>query len=148
MAKLLSFLLRDNAPRDDSRGQPMDSATVRRWLTERAYVNPSNLDCEHCVYYTEWGVPWQILRAVRWKQRPPFWRRFLLLLFFLVSFAKTGSGHAQENYRIAQKNLRRRFGQDNAAEMGNFSRFYLLSKDGSVPVRKTPLLSHFYAILY
>ena len=80
MAKLLSFLLRDNAPRDDSRGQPMDSATVRRWLTERAYVNPSNLDCEHCVYYTEWGVPWQILRAVRRKQRPPFWHRFLLLL--------------------------------------------------------------------
>ena len=50
MAKLLSFLVRDNAPRDDGdgSGQPMDSATVRRWLTERAYVNPSNLNCDRC----------------------------------------------------------------------------------------------------
>jgi CubicO group peptidase (beta-lactamase class C family) len=86
MAKLLSFLLRDNAPRDDANGsgQPMDSATVRRWLTERAYVNPSDLNCPHCAYYTEWGIPWQNLRV-------------------------------------------------NNELMGNFSRFYLLSKDGSVP---------------
>ena len=50
MAKLLSFLVRDNAPREDrdGSGQPMDSATVRRWLTERAYVNPSNLNCDRC----------------------------------------------------------------------------------------------------
>ncbi len=86
MAKLLSFLLRDNVARDDAdgSGQPMDSATVRRWLTERAYLNPSDLDCSHCAYYTDWGIPWQNLRV-------------------------------------------------NNEMMGNFSRFYLLSKDGSVP---------------
>ena len=58
---------------------------MRRWLTERAYVNPSNLDISRGAYYTEWGIPWQILRCV------------------------------------------------NTEEMANFSRFYLLSKDGSVP---------------
>ena len=65
MAKLLSFLLRDGAARNDTAGagQPLDSATVRRWLHDRTLVNPSNLDCTNCIYYTEWGAPWQNLRA-------------------------------------------------------------------------------------
>lgn len=65
MAKLLSFLVRDGAARNDAIGaaQPLDSATVRRWLHDRTLVNPSNLDCSNCIFYTEWGAPWQTLRA-------------------------------------------------------------------------------------
>ena len=65
MAKMSSFLLRDGAARDDSpgSGQPMDSASVRRWLTDRVKVNPSNLHCSNCIEYTEWGAPWHIMRG-------------------------------------------------------------------------------------
>jgi CubicO group peptidase (beta-lactamase class C family) len=89
MAKLLSFLLRDGAARDDrtGSGQPMDAATVRRWVRDRVQVNPSNLNCSECAYYTEWGVPWQILRAE----------------------------------------------MDSDDRMAGFSRFNLISKDGSIP---------------
>lgn len=40
----------------------MDHHAGRRWLSDRVLVNPSNLNCTECAYYTEWGVPWQILR--------------------------------------------------------------------------------------
>lgn len=66
MGKFLSFLLRsEGATRDDSKGsnQPLDSATVRRWLSDRVLINPSNLNCSDCVLYTDWGVPWQNLRV-------------------------------------------------------------------------------------
>ena len=38
-----SFLLRDGAARDDAAAQPLDSATVRRWLRDRVQVNPSSV---------------------------------------------------------------------------------------------------------
>eukprot|EP01050_Picozoa_sp_SAG11_P021691 SAG11_NODE_3913_length_2151_cov_2.068226_1_plen_451_part_10 len=63
MARLLSFLLRDGAARDDTRAQPLDSATTRRWLHDRVLSNPSNLACENCIEFTEWGETWHIMRA-------------------------------------------------------------------------------------
>jgi hypothetical protein len=90
MGKFLSFLLRaQGAVRDDtpSANQPLDAATVRRWLGDRVMINPSNLNCTHCMYYTSWGVPWQNLRAE----------------------------------------------MSSDPRMSGFSRYSLLSKDGSVP---------------
>lgn len=83
MSKLLSFLLRDGASRGP--GQPLDSATVRSWLNTRAWQNPSVVP--EGIWFTEWGVPWQVLTA----------------------------------------NL------PGVASLGDFSRFYLVSKDGSIP---------------
>ena len=83
MAKVLSFLLRDGAMRGS--GQPLDSATVRSWLNTRVWQNPSTLP--DGIWYTDWGVPWQILTA----------------------------------------NL------EGVPALSNFSRYYLISKDGSIP---------------
>ena len=83
MAKFMSFMLRDGAARDDNKAQPLDSATTRRWLTDRVLVNPTNLACSNCIEFTEWGAPWHTMRA-------------------------------------------------NMANMGNFSRFHLMIKDGGI----------------
>ena len=84
MAKLLSFLLRDNVSR--GKGQPLDAATVRSWLRTRVWQNPTTV-VPRGMWYTGWGVPWQVLTT----------------------------------------NL------EGMSSMSNFSRFDLISKDGSVP---------------
>ena len=115
MAKLLSFLLRDGAARNDTAGagQPLDSATVRRWLHDRTLVNPSNLDCTNCIYYTEWGAPWQNLRAdiAQMVSRIP--SCCVVRPLALVPVQSRASMLC--------------------CGQGNFSRFNLMSKDGSVP---------------
>lgn len=84
MARLLSFLLRDGAARDDTKAQPLDSATTRRWLRDRVLSNPSNLACDNCIEFTEWGETWHVMRA-------------------------------------------------NIVQLGNFSQFYIVTKDGGIP---------------
>ena len=72
------FNAQRGAARNDTAHQPMDSATVRRWVGDRVLVNPTDPNCTDCVYYNDWGVPWENLRAKTSDPRMAGFNRFNL----------------------------------------------------------------------